>query len=120
MPPIAFPEPWVLTQGRLQWPSKCYQKTDGMTLAIGRADCLYLNVFVPRAEAHAMAGNRSASAVPREPLPVMFFIHGGSFREGDGYQDGNYDASALAVLQGVIVVTSNYRVGWNGFLVHPA
>src|SRR5581483_595141 len=73
--------------------------------ALGREDCLYLNVDVPHWAA-------------KESLPVMFWIHGGSNLGGSGagplYNDGTLAA------HGVVVVTINYRLGIFGFLAHPA
>jgi para-nitrobenzyl esterase len=73
--------------------------------ALGREDCLYLNVDVPQWPA-------------KGPLPVMFWIHGGSNLGGSGtgslYNDGTLAA------HGVVVVTINYRLGIFGFLAHPA
>lgn len=68
-------------------------------------DCLYLNVWSP-------------ADSPEERLPVMVWIHGGSFETGSGSMAvyGGYDLAAL----GVVVVTVNYRVGPLGFLAHPA
>ena len=67
-------------------------------------DCLYLNVFSP--------------ATPSSKrLPVMVWLHGGSNRAGKGSGDG-YDGSSLAS-HGVIVVTTNYRLGVMGFFSHP-
>ena len=73
--------------------------------ALGREDCLYLNVDVPHWPA-------------KKPLPVMFWIHGGSNLGGSGtgslYNDGTLAG------HGVVVVTINYRLGIFGFLAHPA
>jgi Carboxylesterase family len=66
-------------------------------------NCLYLNVFTP-------AGQRGYD------LPVMVWIHGGSFVAG---QSNDYNASGL-VADGVIVVTINYRLGALGFPADPA
>jgi para-nitrobenzyl esterase len=66
-------------------------------------DCLYLNVWRP---------------AKGETLPVMVFIHGGSFRAGSGGVP-LYDGSALARREAVIV-TINYRLGRLGFFAHPA
>jgi len=63
-------------------------------------DCLMLNVFAP-AEA---AG----------PLPVMVWIHGGAFVMGSG-STPLYHGTTFA-LQGIVVVTFNYRLGLPGFL----
>jgi para-nitrobenzyl esterase len=67
-------------------------------------DCLYLNVFSP-------------SLTTAKRLPVMVWLHGGSNRAGSGSGDG-YDGSSLAS-HGVIVVTTNYRLGVMGFFAHP-
>lgn len=77
------------------------------TLAVGRTDedCLYLNVWSP-----AESGE--------ERLPVMVWIHGGSFETGSGSM-AVYDGRHLAA-RGVVVVTINYRLGPFGFLAHPA
>lgn len=64
-------------------------------------DCLYLNVTVP------------ADASPKNPLPVMFWTHGGAYVIGSGSE---YDARRLATTGHVIVVTTNYRLGVFGFL----
>jgi para-nitrobenzyl esterase len=66
-------------------------------------DCLNLNVWTP-----AKAGDR---------LPVMVWIHGGSFVHGTGAAAG-YDGENLA-RHGVVVVTINYRLGVFGLLALP-
>jgi len=69
-------------------------------------DCLYLNVWTPAKSAD-------------EKLPVMVFFYGGGFNvvEGGGAV-GNLNGSTLAQ-KGVVVVTTNYRIGALGFLAHP-
>jgi para-nitrobenzyl esterase len=67
-------------------------------------DCLTLNVFRPFEF--------------EDPLPVMVWIHGGSFVAGTA-ADARFDGSKLAQA-GVIVVTLNYRLGAFGWLAHPA
>ncbi|KPI92058.1 Esterase B1 [Papilio xuthus] len=66
---------------------------------VGEEDCLVLNVFVPKIKA-------------KRALPVLVYIHGGSFRYGAGPTRG----AAPIVEQGVILVTMNYRLGPLGFL----
>jgi para-nitrobenzyl esterase len=69
-------------------------------------DCLYLNVWAP------------AAAKPGQKLPVMVWIHGGSFTSGAGsvpFYDGSHFAE-----RGVVLVTVNYRLGRLGFFAHPA
>ncbi|MEV6261389.1 carboxylesterase family protein [Streptomyces sp. NPDC051784] len=87
--------------------SACAQPEDQPPVSIGGGgseDCLHLNVTTP--------------AVRRTgPLPVMVWIHGGSFTYGDG---ATYRASKLATAgQGAVVVTVNYRLGAFGFLSAP-
>jgi carboxylesterase type B len=64
-------------------------------------DCLFLNIYVPQ-----------KSTV--SPKPVMFWIHGGSFLTG-GSSDPAFNGSFLAENEDVIVVTTNYRLGFLGF-----
>jgi para-nitrobenzyl esterase len=75
---------------------------------VGSEDCLYLNVYAPRASAEEAAKRR---------LPVMFWIHGGG--NTIGRADG-YDGSELAAAYGVVVVTTNYRLGPFGWFRHAA
>jgi para-nitrobenzyl esterase len=67
-------------------------------------DCLYLNVWAP-----ASAG--------KEKLPVLVYFYGGGFMAGDG-SEPRYDGDSMA-RKGVIVVTTNYRLGAFGFFAHP-
>ncbi|MBV6416381.1 MAG: Para-nitrobenzyl esterase [Steroidobacteraceae bacterium] len=70
-------------------------------------DCLKLNVYAPGG---AFEGG--------ERVPVMVWIHGGSFRWGAGSWPG---AEPFALVhRGVIVVTINYRLGRLGLFAHPA
>jgi len=81
----------------------CLQ-VDGVTPR-GSEDCLYLNVYRP-------TGTTSASN-----LPVMVWIHGGSFLHGAGI---DYDPQRLVDQNQIVVVTINYRLGALGFLALPA
>ena len=63
-------------------------------------DCLNLNVWTPDAGAGG--------------LPVLVWIHGGSFMNGSG-SVGAYDGTAFA-RDGVVCVTVNYRLAADGFL----
>ena len=69
-------------------------------------DCLHLAVYTPYEPDTAMAKNVSA-------LPVMFFVHGGAFQQGTNLL---FDATRLAEVADVIVVSINYRLGPLGFL----
>ena len=64
-------------------------------------DCLTVNIYSP------YQGG--------PPLPVLFYIHGGSFSHGSG-NESIYNGESLATLHNVIVVTINYRIGIFGFL----
>ncbi|GMV00646.1 MAG: carboxylic ester hydrolase [Burkholderiales bacterium] len=70
-------------------------------------ECLRLNVYVPAA---AFEGGAR--------VPVMVWIHGGSYRWGAGSWPGG-EPFTLAH-QGVAVVTINYRLGRLGLYAHPA
>ncbi|XP_035774123.1 LOW QUALITY PROTEIN: neuroligin-4, Y-linked-like [Anopheles albimanus] len=61
-------------------------------------DCLFLNVYTP-----SLIGTR----------PVMVFIHGGAYSGGSG--DALYGAEHFMV-ENVVIVTINYRLGALGFL----
>jgi len=63
-------------------------------------DCLNLNVWAPDP--------------PATGLPVLVWIHGGSFMNGSG-SVGEYAGSAFA-RDGVVCVTINYRLSAEGFL----
>ena len=64
-------------------------------------DSLNLNVWTPTLE--------------KASLPVLAWIHGGSFKWGSG-SIPFYDGTSFAH-NGIVVVTMNYRVGAAGFLV---
>jgi para-nitrobenzyl esterase len=67
-------------------------------------DCLYLNIWLP-----------ATPAV--EPLPVLVYFYGGGNIGGDG-SEPRYDGARLAQ-QGIITVTTNYRLNIFGFFAHP-
>ena len=103
-------KPWRQVRGCTQYGASCPQQTSLMEtalLGVGRTseDCLYLNVWTPAASA-------------RDKLPVMVWIHGGSFTSGSGSMPV-YAGETLARAGDVVVVTINYRLGPFGFLAHP-
>ncbi|MFG1923453.1 carboxylesterase/lipase family protein [Cryptosporangium sp. NPDC048952] len=76
-------------------------------------DCLYLNVYTPTEG----TARRTLPEQAREgKLPVMVWIHGGSYTSGAG---SDYGPARLVTEGGVIVVTINYRLGALGFLALP-
>eukprot|EP01057_Protomagalhaensia_wolfi_P004184 Protomagalhaensia_wolfi_Nauph_80__4183@NODE_425_length_2542_cov_19_974830_g318_i0_p1_GENE_NODE_425_length_2542_cov_19_974830_g318_i0NODE_425_length_2542_cov_19_974830_g318_i0_p1_ORF_typecomplete_len518_score77_76COesterase/PF00135_28/1_4e85Abhydrolase_3/PF07859_13/2_9e13Abhydrolase_3/PF07859_13/6_4e03Abhydrolase_3/PF07859_13/3_9e03Peptidase_S9/PF00326_21/0_00085Esterase_phd/PF10503_9/0_02Chlorophyllase2/PF12740_7/0_03Say1_Mug180/PF10340_9/0_36_NODE_425_length_2542_cov_19_974830_g318_i01041657 len=60
-------------------------------------DCLFLNIWVPK---------------ECEDIPVMFWIHGGSYSGGAG---NHYRGGKLCAEQKIIVITINYRLSVLGF-----
>jgi para-nitrobenzyl esterase len=68
-------------------------------------DCLTLNIWAPAARG-------------KEPLPVMFYIHGGNMQYGSAVMP-IYNGEALS-RQGVVLVVINYRLGYMGRFGHPA
>ncbi|MFJ6699490.1 carboxylesterase/lipase family protein [Streptomyces sp. NPDC091272] len=99
-------QPWAKTLDARTPGSACAQP-DSPPVSIpggGSEACLHLNVTTP---AVRTAGQ----------LPVVVWIHGGSFTYGDG---ASYKAAGLAAArQGAVVVTVNYRLGAFGFLSAP-
>ncbi|MDL4813762.1 carboxylesterase/lipase family protein [Actinomadura opuntiae] len=68
--------------------------------------CLNLNVWTPALEPGA------------PPRPVLVWFHGGGFSSGSGGWDW-YDGARLAAMGGIVVVTTNYRIGALGYLRLP-
>ncbi|XP_011149493.2 esterase FE4 [Harpegnathos saltator] len=98
------PQPWNLT-----WTTIHDGTVDGDMCSqlngdevIGSEDCLYLNVFMP-----VVLGDRPAK------LPVMVFVHGGSFAIGSN--NSTLYAPDYLLDHDVILVTLNYRLGVLGF-----
>jgi para-nitrobenzyl esterase len=87
----------------------CVQKSSDYAGAsgegiVGSEDCLYLDIKAP-------------ADFASKSYPVMFWIHGGG--NTTGLKD-YYDFSRLVASQGVVVVTTNYRLGALGWFTHPA
>lgn len=107
------PEPAPEWQGvrKADGYGKACIQTPGLSAANGgdpghlSEDCLYLNVWTPKAESSAR-------------LPVMIWIHGGAYIFGAGGLP-LYDGRPLAE-KGAVVVNFNYRLGPLGFFAHPA
>jgi len=96
-------QPFTGVQNAVSFGNKCLQFAG--TSLIGDENCLFLNVYRP--------ANMDAS----QRLPVLFWIHGGSFTTGAG---SDYDPQRLVETNRIIVVTINYRLGPLGFLALPA
>ena len=103
-PGIRQADPDEITEGvreATQFAPHCPQPASPFGQASTSEDCLFLNVFTPRAGARH---------------PVMVWIHGGALVTGES---NDYNPARL-VADGVTVVTINYRLGALGFLAHPA
>ena len=75
----------------------------GRTADMMSEDCLYLGIATPATSA-------------AERLPVMVWIHGGSF-QGEWYGGDLWTSLAR---RGVVIVSVEYRTGALGFMAHPA
>ena len=98
-PPIPR-KPWTKVLQATSFGPACPQELPpGVSVPLSE-DCLSLNVWTPDTA---------------ERLPVMVFLHGGSFIRG-GSAVPTYEGTALAAGGPVVVVTLNYRLGALGFL----
>ena len=107
-------EPWTQTREAIAFSDPCVQLSgplDGLPddsgAVVGSEDCLYLNIWAPRTH----------SGAEPEKLPVMFWIHGGGNTIGSA---NTYPGNKLAAGEQVVVVTINYRLGFFGWMSHPA
>ncbi len=100
---------WSGVRNADQFGPRCMQRTspgaDYWFRSNGMSeDCLYLNVWTP-----ARSGG--------EKLPVLVYIFGGGFQNGDG-SEPRYDGENMA-RKGMVAVSLNYRTNIFGFFVHP-
>jgi len=106
-PPVAAPI-WRGVRDATKFGPACYQPQPRAASiyadppASMSEDCLSLNIWT---------SSHSHNA------PVMVWIHGGSLTGGAG-SETLYDGSALAK-RGLVVVSTNYRLGVLGYLAHP-
>lgn len=89
--------PWTDVRQATSYASFCPQPSRSTS-----EDCLYLNVWTPR-------------AAPDARLPVIVFFHGG----GAALGSGELEAGHLA-RRGTVIVSPNFRLGMLGHLAHPA
>ena len=99
--------PWKGVRQCAKFSPACPQPTNNVvrTPKNQDEDCLYLNVWTGAKSAH-------------EKRPVLFWIHGGGNTVGSASQRF-YDGQHLAAA-GVVLVSTNYRLGPLGYLAHPA
>jgi len=102
-------KPWTGVRAAGSFGAPCAQPVMGdwnrHDAEAGVEDCLFLNVVSPVWPA-------------KQPLPVMFWLHGGG-NEGGSASSAFYNGGTL-VNHGVLLVTVNYRLGIFGFFAHPA
>ncbi|XP_010205150.2 carboxylesterase 5A [Colius striatus] len=109
--PPESPEPWNDLRDATSYPPLCPQDLSMLKIAEKNfkekhpqfrtsEDCLYLNVYSP------------AGSNKENKLPVMVWIHGGSFIFGGA---SRYDGSALSAYENIVVVIIQYRLGLLGF-----
>lgn len=70
-------------------------------------DCLYLNVYTP-----LIPGDHPKNGTTQELYPVLFYIHGGSFRVGSAHTM----TPQYLLENNVVLVTIQYRLSFLGFL----
>nr|ARN17876.1 carboxylesterase 9 [Cephus cinctus] len=94
--------PWIGDYDATQHKSRCPQRcASAFKFIIGEDDCLFLNVYTSTLDSKA-------------GLPVMFWLHGGSFNFGNG--DSDVYGPDYLIENGVVLVSINYRLGPIGFL----
>ena len=107
--------PWTDERACIAFGPACPQpsQTETFYLTVGETER-----GLPLSERVVAGGGGGAEKDGPPALPVMLWIHGGSFETGAGSM-AVYDGAKLAQ-KGVVVVTINYRLGPLGFLAHPA
>ena len=110
-------KPWSGIRPATEFGGRCAQTGSSLQgiSATDNEDCLYLNVWTP-------------DPAPGEPLPVLFWIHGGGNQNGSasdpvptlGPDTLFYDGQSFAENHQVVVVSLNYRLGVFGYLAHAA
>jgi len=98
-------DPWDFVMDCTTWGAGCFQSHHNPDVPKNQSmDCLNVNIFAP-----VLAPGTAAS--------VMVFFNGGAFMEGSNQGPfGMYGGAHLALSQGVVVVSANYRLGAFGYL----
>ncbi|MCF7552928.1 carboxylesterase family protein [Pseudonocardia sp. WMMC193] len=106
-PPTRFTEPFPALEAG---PAARQERSATLTALVGEVtggtvgeDCQRLTITLP------------ADVRPEERLPVLVWIHGGSYETGAG-DAPVYDPQALVEEQRLVVVTVGYRLGLLGYL----
>eukprot|EP00039_Didymoeca_costata_P020160 m.340275 g.340275 ORF g.340275 m.340275 type:complete len:536 (-) comp19221_c0_seq1:1464-3071(-) len=89
--------PWKQVRNATSWGNRCVQHNGD-----GDEDCLFVNVHTP------------ITATKTSALPVLLWVHGGGYQDGDGNVNGS---DLIESLKGRVVFAScNYRLNIFGFL----
>jgi len=107
-------DPWAGIRHETAFAEACPQDASLQSARSRNEDCLYLNVWSPE-------------PAPTN-APVMVWFHGGGNITGSAGDDVPlvspttkfYNGQFFAAQHGVVVVTTNYRLGVLGFFAHPA
>ena len=104
MPPVRRPA-WSGTYDASAWGPGCYSSHHNPDVAGNQSlDCLNVNIFAP------------SGLAPGEAVPVMAFLYGGAYLEGDNQGPfGMYSGANYAAHERVAVVTIGYRLGAFGW-----
>jgi para-nitrobenzyl esterase len=106
-------DPWTIVRHETDFSDACPQAMSQQGPASNHEDCLYLNVWAPE-------------PAPSK-APVMVWFHGGGNFAGSTRDNVPtttmqlwYDGQYFAARHGIVLVTTNYRLGAMGFFPHPA
>jgi para-nitrobenzyl esterase len=105
MPPVAA-APWAPVVLDATVPAPFCPQINPAGVPVGTEDCLKLNIWAPHPR-------------PGPPLPVIVWLHGGSFISASGAFAGQ-NGTRFVEEQDAVVVAPNYRLGPFGFLGHSA
>lgn len=81
-----MPKKIALWKGAKQFTEEanaCVQMSYETFEVIGSEDCLFLNIYT------IMSGNKNSGEIVGNLMPVLFWIHGGSFNIGSASSDLN-------------------------------
>ena len=109
-------EAWDGVRDATRYGATALQPDRGVTIIpeplVAGDNCLNLNVFTP-----ALGGASGSGGAGGAGLPVLVWIHGGGFF--GGCNASPWYAGSSFNRDGVVLVSVNYRLGAEGFLVLP-
>ncbi|KEY73083.1 hypothetical protein S7711_06153 [Stachybotrys chartarum IBT 7711] len=94
---------WALEHG-----APCPQPNNGVVRGGQSEDCLFLSIWTPH-----LPSTEGPSKLALKP--VIFYIHGGGFREGAAL-NADSDGTNIASRADAVVVSINYRLGALGYI----